>query len=71
MRNIEIKSDRDEMVEEKKKRPPIICSGCLKEIKQGDAVFEVEGAYMNSTRRKMNVCYTCAYHPPKALPIEG
>jgi hypothetical protein len=53
--------------EEEKKRDPIYCGSCLREIKQGDAIFEVTGAYMNLLRRKVNVCYQCAYHPPKAV----
>lgn len=51
--------------DEKKKRPPIYCGSCLKEIKQGDAVFEVDGAYVNQTRRRVNICFACAYNPPK------
>ena len=56
--------------DEKKKRPPIHCGSCMMEIKQGDTVFEVEGAYVNQTRRKVNVCYRCAMNPPKKIPVE-
>lgn len=55
--------------DEKKKRPPIYCGSCMKEIKQGEAVFEVAGAYVNQTRRKVNVCYACAMNPPKATAV--
>lgn len=56
--------------EEKKKRPPIHCGSCMIEIKQGDAVFEVVGAYVNQTRRRVNVCYRCAMNPPKLVLAE-
>ena len=63
-----ITDERLEKEERKeKRRPKIHCGNCLIEIPKGEAVFAVPGAYMNTTRRKMNICYRCAYNPPKKV----
>jgi len=57
-----------EKEERKRKREiKIPCACCGRTMTRQNDVYEVPGAYINSTRHKANICYFCAIKPPRVL----
>jgi hypothetical protein len=61
-----IDTREQEKEERKRKREKVLhCACCAKELRRVNDVYEVPGAYINTTRHKANICYQCALHPKK------
>jgi hypothetical protein len=65
--NTEYTRETEKEERKRKREIKILCACCGRTMTRANDVYEVPGAYINSTRHKANICYWCAVGQKKIL----